>query len=296
MVESPVGYLCSVLIVLKDAESRYAVFDSSARFSSVPEPHRTLLIDGLAQLKDTTADLGVDACEDRIERLERRVAADIAISTVRTELRVLLEVVEDQLKRRFFLHIPTARAEYYAEPEKIFKSAWVHFPDAQFDMYEASCCYAVARHSASVFHCMNILQEGLYSLARHLSVEFKFPIELANWNQVIVEIENKIKQELERLGREERSSERERQLTFLGNIGMQFRYFKDAWRNHVDHGRERYDDHQAHTVLTHTILISWYFLRTLAYQRSSESPNEPLRNRLGCRASAGVHAGQYPCV
>jgi hypothetical protein len=34
---------------------------------------------------------------------------------------------------------------------------------------------------------------------------------------------------------------------------MQFRYFKDAWRNHVDHGREHYDEHQADTILTHTI-------------------------------------------
>ena len=32
---------------------------------------------------------------------------------------------------------------------------------------------------------------------------------------------------------------------------MQFRYFKDAWRNHVCHQREHYDVNQAYSVLIH---------------------------------------------
>jgi len=63
---------------------------------------------------------------------------------------------------------------------------------------------------------MNVLQRGLYSLADHLGVTFKFPIELANWNQVIVEIEYKIGNELQMLGKQDRSAERERRLTVLG--------------------------------------------------------------------------------
>jgi hypothetical protein len=114
------------------------------------------------------------------------------------------------------LHIPLSKTHYYIEPDKLFEAAWKRFPDGQLDMWNASRCFAIGQHSACVFHCMNVLQRGLYSLADHLGVTFKFPIELANWNQVIVEIEYKIGNELQMLGKQDRSAERERRLTVLG--------------------------------------------------------------------------------
>jgi SNF2 family DNA or RNA helicase len=41
-------------------------------------------------------------------------------------------------------------------------------------------------------------------------------------------------------------------LTFYSEGAVQFRYFKDAWRNHVAHLREEYDRDQARSILTHT--------------------------------------------
>ncbi|HKV55789.1 MAG TPA: hypothetical protein VJN94_14235, partial [Candidatus Binataceae bacterium] len=186
MVESPVGFLCSALVALKSIEDRYAAFDASARFSSLPDSSRGMLLTALEQLADTTSDLNVDACGDRVERLQKRIELDVTMSTIRTDIRVLLEVAEDQLRRRFFLHVPLITAHYYAEPDKVWGTAWERYADAQPDMWDASRCFAVGQHSACVFHCMNVLQQGLYSLADHLGVEFKYPIELANWNQIIV--------------------------------------------------------------------------------------------------------------
>src|SRR5271167_2006850 len=40
-----------------------------------------------------------------------------AVSTIRTDIRTLLEVAEDQLLRRHFLFIPEEKTKYYVEPE-----------------------------------------------------------------------------------------------------------------------------------------------------------------------------------
>jgi hypothetical protein len=253
MVESPVGHLCAVLIALKELQEQWAIFDSSKRLSELPEYEKKRFSLALEQLRDTTADLSLDACNDRIQRLESRLRLDPTASTIRTDIRTLLEVAEDQLLRRHFLFIPEEKMKYYVEPERLFGLAWERFEDAQSDMRESSRCYALEQFSACVFHCMGVLQQGLYALARHKTVEFKFPIELANWNDVIVKLEEKIGDELKELGKAPRSEERECRLTLLGQIAMQFRYFKDAWRNHVAHGRDRYDPHQAETILKHTI-------------------------------------------
>jgi hypothetical protein len=40
-------------------------------------------------------------------------------------------------------------------------------------------------------------------------------------------------------------------LTFLSEAAKEFRYFKDAWRNHSAHGRAAYDENDARKVLIH---------------------------------------------
>ena len=45
--------------------------------------------------------------------------------------------------------------------------------------------------------------------------------------------------------------EKDETLSFYSRVALQFRYFKDAWRNHVDHNREVYDADQAHSILIH---------------------------------------------
>jgi hypothetical protein len=41
-----------------------------------------------------------------------------------------------------------------------------------------------------------------------------------------------------------------KEITYYSDAASQFRHFKDAWRNHVSHGREHYDQRDAEKVLT----------------------------------------------
>ena len=40
-------------------------------------------------------------------------------------------------------------------------------------------------------------------------------------------------------------------LTAYSHAALEFRYFKDAWRNHVAHARGHYDEHQALSIVSH---------------------------------------------
>jgi hypothetical protein len=39
--------------------------------------------------------------------------------------------------------------------------------------------------------------------------------------------------------------------TFYSEAAKEFTYFKDAWRNHVAHGRAQYGEHDAAKVMSH---------------------------------------------
>jgi len=95
---------------------------------------------------------------------------------------------------------------------------------------------------------MGILQCGLHSLAKALDVEFQWSIQLENWQNIIEKIEGAIKE----AQKAKKSDAKDEDLTFYSGAAVQFRYFKDAWRNHVCHQRDQYDLHQAETILKHT--------------------------------------------
>jgi hypothetical protein len=71
--------------------------------------------------------------------------------------------------------------------------------------------------------------------------------DLETWGQVIGQIEKKIN----RIEQESRTEERSERQRFYSEAAAQFRYFKDAWRNHVSHNRAKYDEREARRVWEH---------------------------------------------
>lgn len=239
--------IVSALESLRDFRQRFATIDQSARMSVAPE-----LIDvfmqTLAFAEKQFQEFELDSALDRIKRIRTKLVNDSAVGVVVTELRVLSEVAADQLDRRHSVYIPLKKLDFYLQVLEIFPEhlAFV-FRGIHYDITEACWCYALDRNTACVFHCMGILQHGLHSLAKELGVPFADTLELENWKNIIDQIEKKIR-EFEAL---KKGVEKDEKLTFYSNAAVQFRYFKDAWRNHVAHLRERYDADQAHSILIH---------------------------------------------
>jgi hypothetical protein len=185
-----------------------------------------------------------------LDRLDRIVAyaADPCchIDDLADLIRTLMEELEFELGQIMVVCIPKADAEFYERPGKWFPTSPTAFPSAKFDIEEACKCYAMDRYTACVFHSMAVLQVGLYALAHDLGVLLKYPVELAEWQEVISAIEAKI-EPLRQLPRSHPN--RDELLTFYSGCAAQFRYFKDAWRNHIAHMREKYTKTSAHSIL-----------------------------------------------
>jgi hypothetical protein len=158
----------------------------------------------------------------------------------------LMEEVEFELEGLMVFSILKEDAEFYEKPEKWFPASPNAFPSAKYDIEEACKCYALERYTACVYHAMGILQAGLYAMAHQLGVFLKYPIELADWQEVITAIEAKI-EPLRQLPRSH--PQRDELLSFYSGCATHFRFLKDAWRNHVAHMREKYNRNAAHTIL-----------------------------------------------
>lgn len=152
------------------------------------------------------------------------------------------------LERNLFFAIWPLRIDMYLDPREWFGDYVLRrFPDISRDVDDACQSFAVAQWTAAVFHSMRILERGLRAMGKHLSVPFAADVELENWKPIIDQIESHIRA-MEALPK---SAQKVENLKFYSEAATQFRYFKDAWRNHVSHSRTNYDDRSAETILTH---------------------------------------------
>ena len=162
-------------------------------------------------------------------------------------LEVAASILEDEMRERTFLYIYPEDANLFNNPPASFALTYGGYPSARYDIREACRCHALGCYTASVYHSMSIAQVGLHALAADLGVAFTYSMDLAEWNNVISAIETKIKPMREG----PRSDEKDERISFYSDCAVQFRYFKDAWRNHVAHMREEYDRDQSHSILLH---------------------------------------------
>ena len=86
---------------------------------------------------------------------------------------------------------------------------------------------------------------SINALASHPLI--REPFDRANCGNILDRVDSRIK---EVNGPHAGTDWREKQ-QMLAEIAKEFRYFKDAWRNHAMHHREYYDEPQALSVLNH---------------------------------------------
>ncbi len=212
-------------------------------------PERDQFEESLKGIENEFEKFDLDAGSDCLEvlnRARRRFSSGVPVLLV-YEYAPLVEAIIGQLGRRYYVPVPREVADFYEKPESKFPLSMVMFPSCGEDIREAGRCFALERYTACVFHAMGILQVGLFALAKECNVKFPFKIELAEWENVIAGIEKYIK-DMRGLPK---SDEKDADLKFFSLLATQFRFFKDAWRNHVAHLREEYDKDSAHSILIH---------------------------------------------
>jgi hypothetical protein len=182
---------------------------------------------------------------DLCEQGHKRFTAEEFFS----EIAGIREAFAKELAQKQFAFIPTAKACYFERCAQFGRRVNKQFPTAAREIKEAGNCLAADLNTAAVFHLMRIVEYGLRALAKDLGVRIpKKPLELAGWDEIIVQIGKKVEIKLNPPqpaggGRpkprnfKRKAEDRE---FYRGVIG-QFYEFKDVFRNRVMHARGTYD-------------------------------------------------------
>jgi hypothetical protein len=195
----------------------------------------------------------VEMCVLLIQRYEQD---RLTWSQLIGDLELLERSVIGGFEKGVFYHIPAHILELLIQPGLRFGSkVSSNFRSASFDMKEADKCFALERYTASVFHCMRVLEKGLHALVHDLNnrfnagIHFSKSIEATNWGNILDEIHHTLTKQnrLQRLNPQPSKDD----MQFYSSAAKEFEYFKEAWRDEVSHSRGSYDRADAWRVLKH---------------------------------------------
>jgi hypothetical protein len=145
------------------------------------------------------------------------------------DIEILAKRFEDELELRIFYALSSTRMPYYGKSELFGELVAEKFPNASLDIEEAGNCYALDRLTACVFHLMRVVERGLRALAKAMNIVMTNE----NWGRILDAIEAEIARR-EKLSVKDYPTKVE-DLQFYSEAAKEFRYFKNAWRNHVMH-------------------------------------------------------------
>jgi hypothetical protein len=169
------------------------------------------------------------------------------LDVLRVVIRDAYTVFLKEMESHLFLCIDAANREKYEQEEPAFRQEVLDtFFEAKKDIEAASRCFALDEWTACVFHLMRTLEQGLRKLAGLVGLPPDV-IAVENWKNVIDRIEKKIRE----LENGPKGSAKTDKLQAYSEAATQFRYFKDAWRNHVSHSRAFYDPRDAASIWNH---------------------------------------------
>ena len=140
--------------------------------------------------RESFGPLGVPAIQDRLDRFSDLLygGRQVDWELLHSDLRVLREVLQDEMQRQHFYRYPANMASLVLSFDDDWKEVLTKFPSARNDAFEAVDCVALGKGTAAVFHLMRTLEHGLRALAKDVGKSF----DVQNWQNIIEQIEAEI--------------------------------------------------------------------------------------------------------
>jgi len=222
------------------AANYHGVFDDAA-------VDRRYIREALDEAMSEFADIPLSpVVQHQVARLHNRIDS-VDGQTLATLMQEVHENVIADLCSAWFLMIPHDKREYYEQRGQPFGQLVADtFPSAVGDIAAASRCFALDEWTACVFHLMRVLEHGLRSLAMAVGLGAD-AMSHENWKNVIDQIEKQIRA----MENEPKTPEKVERIQRLSSAAAQFRYFKDAWRNHVSHSHASYGPQEGERAWIH---------------------------------------------
>jgi len=186
-----------------------------------------------------------------IEQFKQQITCSPPLNSsdvARAHLQAVLSSFSKEVNDRHFEFIPQAKALYRERDDLFGGDVSRNFKSAIPHIKSAGNCLAADLHTAGVFHLMCVAELGLRALARKLGVRTikkSTPLELGTWEDVIKALELKVN------GNFPRTKKGQQESDFYKGVFIEYRAFKDFWRNKVMHTRIDYDEHSAMSAFEH---------------------------------------------
>jgi hypothetical protein len=151
---------------------------------------------------------------------------DMDSSLIESFMREIDLRFREDLERHVFLQVNPERSGFYTEPVGDWRRIADRFR-CEFDIEETRKCLALGRFTASVFHCMKIVEAAVLEL----QVFLKQPDVKAHFGSVLSKLENMTqKQDFQHI-----PTHLQPYKQFMIDVLAQLHAVKDSWRNKVSH-------------------------------------------------------------
>lgn len=191
--------------------------------------------------------LGFTGTADQAERISfRGLLWDEPV--LNAEIETLWSIFERELSQRVFFVIDSADGTLLSS-HGLQDDTATRFPRATREIAEARKCLALDQPDAAVFHSMRAMEIAILALAA------KFPAVNAdrkNWHRLLTDIEREIRNITNSPTKPRRWKKDE---TFYSEAATDFRFTKDAWRNHAMHGNVLYGTDAARNIARHVTTL-----------------------------------------
>jgi hypothetical protein len=232
---------------------------------------------GSRKLKDKALDDMMASCEEigltgvRASYFAAQLSLDFdpSCSAAARDLANVKYAIIAELGKRKFLWVDNALSQYVDNDELFGPVVNASFPSAQYDIKESGNCLATGCNTAAIFHLMRVAELGLRTVAWDRRVKFpkNSPLELKQWGEIFKGLEDAEKQ----IQSFPKTKARESQFEFYHGALIEFRAFKNLYRDRTDHARRNYDEYEARSAFEHVSS----FMRILA-TKISEKKRTPL--------------------
>jgi hypothetical protein len=251
-------------------------FDSTEfKLSGKAKPSQAelkMILDSLSNLAEVCKKTELASAHTQVSLIHLHIEChqdDIEYPSLTSELRNAIDAVMMEFCNRRFIEVPKGCNDCINNRTLFGEQVQDSFKSAAEDIEEAGNCLACGCNSACVFHLMRVAEYGLRALARDRRIVLpkNKPLDLATWEDILKELdkaEDAIKNFPKTLAREA-------QFDFIHGAMMEFKRFKNKFRNQIMHTRKSYDRHQAMSAFDHVKA----FMEILA-SRISETKRTPV--------------------
>jgi hypothetical protein len=211
-----------------------------------PEECRDKFVKSLAELHKECKHAGLESICTHIEVVNRSLKPDTPIPYLVSHGTTILGVLQSTLTKTLIYRLDEQGAELLVQESGLTPDAISSFPSARREFVHAARCLAFDESTAAVFHSMRAIEFGIRALVKALNISPTNP----NWENIINDCEKAIKDIGPTLGADWKDKKQ-----FYSEAAVNFRFFKDAWRNHTMHAGVSYDRTDGKQILEHSQLL-----------------------------------------